>query len=72
MRLYPVQQGTNPHAFLYPAQSILEHDGLVEIFADEGVELQIDLESPRFKRALAQLEGMERGPAGNTSLAAST
>lgn len=60
MRLYPVQQGSNPHAFLYPAQSILEHDGMVEIFADEGAELQIDLESPRFKRALAQLEELER------------
>ena len=54
MRLYPVQQGTNPHAFLYPAQFILEHDGLVEIFADE-CRTPIDLESPRFKRALAQI-----------------
>ena len=60
MRLYPVQQGGNPHAFLYSAHHILTSNGMVEVFADEGVELQVDLESERMEEALARLSTVEK------------
>ena len=39
-------------SFLYPAQAIFDRGGKVEIYIDEGEELQIDFSSPRMSEAI--------------------
>ena len=47
--------GQNKNTFLYPAHCIFDSNGKVQIYVDDGEEIQIDFASPRMKKALKRV-----------------